>query len=141
MIKGISLHQPWASAMALGLKKNETRHWTTSYRGSLLIHAAKRKPTKYEINIFFHILRNFGHPIYWLSRLPYGAILCKVNLIDCQQIGHENCLETNTLEYYLGNYDHDRFMWITDNLKVLKEPIVDHRGFLMFQMNWWKGIL
>jgi hypothetical protein len=41
-MKAISLWQPWASAIALGWKKNETRHWSTDYRGPLLIHAAKK---------------------------------------------------------------------------------------------------
>jgi hypothetical protein len=40
-IKAISLWQPWASLMALGLKRHETRHWPTAYRGPIAIHAAK----------------------------------------------------------------------------------------------------
>uniref|UniRef100_A0A6M3J354 ASCH domain-containing protein n=1 Tax=viral metagenome TaxID=1070528 RepID=A0A6M3J354_9ZZZZ len=36
-MKAISLWQPWASAMALGWKKIETRSWGTSYRGPPLI--------------------------------------------------------------------------------------------------------
>jgi hypothetical protein len=42
VIKAISLWQPWASLMAAGVKLHETRHWWTSYRGPLAIHAAKR---------------------------------------------------------------------------------------------------
>src|SRR3546814_21127441 len=41
-VKAISLWQPWASAIALGHKSIETRHWPTKYRGELAIHAAKR---------------------------------------------------------------------------------------------------
>lgn len=41
-MKALSLHQPWASAIALGLKHLETRSWATSYRGPLAIHAARR---------------------------------------------------------------------------------------------------
>jgi hypothetical protein len=41
-VKAITLHQPWASLIADGLKQYETRHWRTNYRGKLLIHAAKR---------------------------------------------------------------------------------------------------
>lgn len=40
--RSIVLWQPWASLIPLGLKGNETRSWPTSYRGKLLIHAAKR---------------------------------------------------------------------------------------------------
>lgn len=39
----ISLHQPWASLIALGAKRIETRSWDTSYRGPLAIHAAKKR--------------------------------------------------------------------------------------------------
>lgn len=40
----ISLWQPWASALAIRSKRNETRSWATSYRGPIAIHAAKRAP-------------------------------------------------------------------------------------------------
>lgn len=40
--RAITLHQPWASLVALGIKTIETRSWPTKYRGRLLIHAATR---------------------------------------------------------------------------------------------------
>ena len=43
-IKAISLWQPWASLIALGGKKIETRSWPTKYRGPLAIHASKNQP-------------------------------------------------------------------------------------------------
>jgi activating signal cointegrator 1 len=42
MMRGITLWQPYASLVALGLKTFETRSWGSSYRGPLLIHAARR---------------------------------------------------------------------------------------------------
>ncbi len=41
-MKAISLWQPWATLVALGIKQTETRHWATKHRGQLAIHAAKR---------------------------------------------------------------------------------------------------
>lgn len=41
-MKAISLWQPWASLVAVGAKKIETRSWATKYRGSLAIHATKK---------------------------------------------------------------------------------------------------
>jgi hypothetical protein len=41
-VKALSLWQPWASLVALGVKTIETRSWSTSYRGPLAIHAARR---------------------------------------------------------------------------------------------------
>lgn len=40
-IKALTLWQPWASLVALGFKKLETRGWDTEYRGPLVIHAAR----------------------------------------------------------------------------------------------------
>ena len=40
-MKALTLTQPWATLAAIGAKKIETRNWSTSYRGSLAIHAAK----------------------------------------------------------------------------------------------------
>ena len=39
-MKAISLHQPWASAVAIGVKQNETRGRKTHVRGRIAIHAA-----------------------------------------------------------------------------------------------------
>lgn len=36
----ITLYQPWASAVVLGLKQYETRSWPTNARGIVAIHAA-----------------------------------------------------------------------------------------------------
>ncbi len=38
-MKALSLKQPWAALVAIGVKKIETQSWGTSYRGSLAIHA------------------------------------------------------------------------------------------------------
>lgn len=43
-MKAITLHQPWASLIALGVKTVETRSWNTNYRGTLAIHAGLHDP-------------------------------------------------------------------------------------------------
>lgn len=43
-MKALSLWQPWATLIALGVKTIETRDWSTGYRGPLAIHATKRQP-------------------------------------------------------------------------------------------------
>jgi hypothetical protein len=40
----LTLTEPWASLVVLGEKEWETRGWSTSYRGLLLIQAAKTMP-------------------------------------------------------------------------------------------------
>lgn len=41
-MKALTVRQPWAWAIARGYKSIENRGWTTAYRGTLAIHAAKR---------------------------------------------------------------------------------------------------
>lgn len=45
-MKALTLHQPWASLVALGVKTVETRGWATSYRGPLAIHAGTHRPLR-----------------------------------------------------------------------------------------------
>lgn len=40
-MKALTVRQPWASLVALGVKTVETRSWQTKYRGPLAIHAGK----------------------------------------------------------------------------------------------------
>lgn len=42
-MKAITLHQPWASLVAEGVKTIETRSWSTKYRGPLVIHAGLQR--------------------------------------------------------------------------------------------------
>lgn len=46
-MKALSLTQPWATLVAIGAKKIETRSWSTSYRGPVAIHASKGYPGRY----------------------------------------------------------------------------------------------
>lgn len=43
-MKAITIWQPWASLIACGAKKYETRGWPTKYRGPIAIHAAAKDP-------------------------------------------------------------------------------------------------
>lgn len=42
-MKAITIWQPWATLLPLGIKLYETRSWATSYRGPIAIHAAALK--------------------------------------------------------------------------------------------------
>ena len=83
--KSLSLWQPHAQAIALGIKPFETRGWSTDYRGPLAIHAAK-KPFRYqdyEMEYYMEVgrrLKAVGVPLY---ALDYGKVLCVVDVVDC----------------------------------------------------------
>ena len=91
-LRAASLWQPYASLIALGLKRIETRGWATSYRGPLLIHAAKRLvgrrgdrwtlgDVEIERDAAGYLLR--GPALSWPYRLPLGAAVARANLVDC----------------------------------------------------------
>ena len=41
VVRILTLWEPWATLMAIGAKRIETRSWATRYRGPLAIHAAR----------------------------------------------------------------------------------------------------
>ncbi len=98
MMKCISLHQPWASLVVLGAKKFETRSWPTSYRGPLLIHAAKKwnpqlqatcfsDPIEGELYDAGHISNDgLGGKSSWKNPLPFGSIIGGVSLDECYEV-------------------------------------------------------
>lgn len=119
-MKAISLWQPWATLMALGLKKIETRHWSTRYRGPLLIHAAKKIVPDPNWHVFYAI-EKAGLRIL---ELPRGCLLCKLDLMDCKRIELDDRFESPELFY--GDFTPGRYIWITENVTAF-DPI-PYRG-------------
>ena len=112
----LTLWQPWASYIAEGLKRYETRSWGLPgrfYHRPLAIHAAKRPA--------------FKDP--WLPELDYepplGAFVAVV-IVDA-------CIPTNDwwnmadqlslLERSVGDFGPDRFAWRISAVFKLPEPI------------------
>lgn len=117
-MRAISLWQPWASAIALGHKTIETRGWSTSYRGLLVIHAAK---------VFGREARDFAAVERALGRMPervpLGALVAVSELIDVQPT-EELDLSISAIERLYGDYTPGRFGWKLANIRALPEPIV-----------------
>jgi activating signal cointegrator 1 len=145
-MRAISLWQPWASAWAIGSKRNETRHWSTNVRGTVAIHAAKRRRMDELIWLNSHwgwcgALRSLGASMgagfYFHKDLPFGAIVGLVDLVDCRPTDSFTNGELDEVRYpeddkgklygwterYLGDYSLGRFGWIGENHRLLKEPI------------------
>jgi hypothetical protein len=117
-MKALSLWQPWATAIALQLKKIETRGWYTSYRGPLAIHAAKRWTV--EEREFLEDMQEL-HFFPTGVDVPLGAIVAVVNLENC--VRTEKLLSISTLEESWGNYGPERFGFMLSNIRALPEPI------------------
>ena len=65
-MKALSLHQPYASLIAQGVKTIETRRWPTKHRGDLLIVSTKKGRNSPE------------HPT--------GVAVCVVNVVGCRRM-------------------------------------------------------
>ena len=122
-MKMLSLWEPYASLMALGHKRIETRSWTTTYRGPLAIHAAAGGLSRTEL------IKMMGTPeIVKLglnpSELNPGHILAVVDLVDCRSTRFPIPPGMDIpRERAFGNYEPGRWMWITQGLKKLRRPI------------------
>lgn len=115
-MKALSLWQPWASAIALGHKRIETRHWSTSYRGPIAIHAAKRWTA--EEREFASVERALGR---LPDRLPLGAVVATARLIGIRRT-EDLELTIGPIEKLYGNYGPRRFGWMLDDIRPLLEP-------------------
>src|SRR3990167_6932465 len=155
-MKCLTLYQPWASAIAVGLKHYETRSWRTSYRGMLAIHAGAHRT----LHIPWEVRK-----IIAKYRMDYGCIVAVADLADCLPVvdgcanlpsgircmgfnehgelrryepttlgrhfgGAHTVVATADIEHELGDYSPDRYAWELTNVRPLAEPypIVGHQG-------------
>lgn len=119
-MKALSLWQPWASAIVLGWKRVETRHWSTRYRGALAIHAAKRW-TAEEREDWAALSRaeGFDASSYEMS---FGALIATVCLVDV--VPTEKLVgQISEQEERWGNYGPKRFGFVFEGLVKLPEPV------------------
>jgi hypothetical protein len=138
-MKALSLWQPHAQAIMLGLKPYETRGWSTNYRGPLAIHAAKKefRYKDYPLDYYQEVCRQLkqaGFPFY---ALDYGKILCVVDVVDC--IATANLRGRIGLYEFWGDFRDKgedgkwRSAFKLENIRVIpahKRPIVTGRqGF------------
>lgn len=142
----ITLHDPWASAMAtlmengLPIKSVETRDWPLDYRGPMAIHAGKKKfdTRTADPNFLFWVRK-----LKLLNGIEYraGHVLCIVWIVDCVRVQDIRDI-LGIPEIFFGNYENrfekgiqveQRYAWVTDpaKLQILKTPVpaIGHQKF------------
>lgn len=140
-MKALSLYQPWATLIAIGAKKIETRSWSTSFRGTVAIHASKGFPKDCQglcsELLFYEALLRGGYcinPRANTTPLPLGAIVAIAELeyvgrIEFNrlkgkvQIGPARYWVEGRYELAFGNYENGRYGWCFANIHRLPEPI------------------
>lgn len=116
-VRVISLHQPWASAIAVGIKMVETRSWGTNYRGLLAIHATKKQDQICRLQAklalkngsdSWAVFQLFG--IKTEKDLPRGAIVAVATLEDCIRITPAILNRFSQNEHQWGDFSMGRFV-------------------------------
>jgi hypothetical protein len=142
-MKALTLYEPWATLVAMGERKIETRSWATSYRGPLAIHAAASMPkwVKELCHKFAKLLKIKDYNSSWLYNLehgtgPFGKVVATCELVACLPIRTND--ELNEIayadmgvswhvidgnEYHFGDYTPGRYAWMLQNIKPLPKPI------------------
>ena len=100
-MKALTVRQPWASLIALGVKTVETRSWSTKLRGPIAIHAGKRSgftagqygrgmyddsDALWRLKIPFENLADGEDAYEIIGTAPLGVILATAEVADCVHI-------------------------------------------------------
>lgn len=130
-MRALSLTQPWATAVAVGIKQWETRSWPTVVRGEIAIHSAKGFP---------RYAKEFAAEEQAAGRLPQGqlplgSIVCLAELVECRQTETVE-KEIGDIERSYGDYSVGRFAFKLINVHPLAEPVL-WRGALGFWSVEW----
>jgi ASCH domain. len=132
-MKALSLIQPWATLIAVGAKRVETRAWSTDYRGALAIHASKwltqagrvlnhDVPECCQGEPFCSALTQGG--IERIADLPSGAIVAVARLVGVRPTA---TFDVDGYEREFGDYYPGRYAWCLDDVRQLPVPI-PYRG-------------
>lgn len=141
-MKALSVHEPFASYIARGIKRYETRSWKTKERGLIAIHAAKRfhqEALDDDLDAFSRSLARHIDSDLYHTFLP---IFCALSAIKQEGPPHgivavgtlRDCIPTKSLrpvitdiEYGFGDFSDGRFGWEITGIKRLECPI-PYRG-------------
>ena len=107
-LKCLSVQQPFAQLLSVGLKRVENRDWATPYRGPVVIHAGLARA---RVNSF---VGQFGANRLDAGALSFGALVGVADLADVVRM-HEG-LEGDLTA--VGPW-----CWVFDNPRLLPTPV------------------
>ena len=140
-MKAITLTQPWATLIAIGAKRFETRSWRPRHLGPIAIHAAKGFPPEAQARCldgtFYSPL--FGttvsadvaagiDPRSRIASLPLGAVIATARLEWSEStdsaIFRSGIADFGTShEWELGDYSPCRWAWYLSGARPLPAPV------------------
>jgi hypothetical protein len=132
IIPALTLWQPWASLIAIGAKRFETRGRPPPRRligQRIAIHAALRRPRTTDMDPETHkaVCQAFGSRT-WRQALPRGEIVCIAMLVEALPVA---CVPHDLL----GDYSPGRWAWRLDDVRSV-EPPVPAKGMQLWGWPW-----
>jgi len=120
-MRGLTLRQPWATLVAIGAKRVETRSWKTSYRGLVAIHSSAAEPFWCRelrlVEPFYQALA--GQPM----DLPHGLVLCVAELAACRECNGQTTAEIGYPESEFGDFRPGYWRFELSDIHPLRNPI------------------
>lgn len=111
-MKALTIRQPWASLIALGVKTIETRSWKTDYRGPLAIHAGAAHVHHGNFFMLARRAKTAGQLTFdqeqtiRYAEVPFGAVVATANLVDCLPISTYMTGDECVVNHLDGTMDH-----------------------------------
>ena len=116
--RGLTLYQPWGTAIADEIKRFETRSWSTSYRGPLLIHAGAKSDS-----YLAGALWTAGHLLTDPVDMPSKAVVAVADLTEIYRTNSMDLVDLTLIERRLGDFGGGRFAWKLENIRKLATPV------------------
>jgi hypothetical protein len=119
-MKAITLWQPWATLIAIGVKPFETRSWPTRYRGPIAIHAGRTREGLRLCAGETEIEEALARAGYALDTVPLGFVVCSANLVDVLTTDE---IVRRGLTDPFGDYSRGRFGWHLVDVEPVSPPV------------------
>lgn len=133
-MRALSLMQPWATAIALELKRWETRSWPCALRGQICIHAAKGFP-KWAKEFAQEQAEAYAIRELLPENLPLGKIVCVADIAGCRQT-EIAIRELGELEQGWGDYAEGRYCFRLENIIKLPKPVLVTGALGFWRVQW-----
>ena len=149
----ITLHQPWASLTALGIKAVETRSWPAPERligQTIAIHAGKKIVKQPGCLVEKEMLVRIGRD--WRRAIPSGGVLATATLAGMARVKHVNpttgrAVHDGSTEVGCavglgqtridpwGDFSPGRWLWFLAEVRELPAPVpaIGHPSFWLWQ--------
>lgn len=128
--KILTLWEPYATCVALGWKPHETRGWSTTYRGPLLVHAAKAwgRERRRDWRRLAEALAELGHVLP--DRPCLGRVVAVCRLASCLPMAGvdptlfpDHAKPESRADELSGDWRPGRFALRLEDVVRLPEPV------------------